>query len=136
MSPYITNKKYPLIYEKENLSVIDENKKTNGLNMNEQTIFFEKTGNEANNGRKEGLYYNLLIKTSKNYWLASRCVYTDLEECSFRIRYINNGYVGAFSMYFSDDNTNHSSCALFPILSLGSSLITGDKTTGFTVKLN
>ena len=49
-SAYTSNKNYPSIYAKENLSVINGNKKTDGLGISEQTNFIEKTDNNATDG--------------------------------------------------------------------------------------
>lgn len=49
-SPYIRNKNYPSMYAQENLSVINGNKKTDGLGISEQTNFIEKTDNDATDG--------------------------------------------------------------------------------------
>ena len=45
-----SNKNYPIIYAKENLSVINEEEKINGLSMSEQINFIEKNDNGATNG--------------------------------------------------------------------------------------
>ena len=162
-SAYTSNKYYPVIYAEEKLSVIiNGNKKTTGLGMSEQTSFIEKNANSATNGRlyastsiqpyqthwykgnsdmqtafrtAEGgaNYYNLLINTSKNYWLASRCVSTGSGHCDFWMRSVNGGGVNAYFMYFSDNNGANSSLALFPVVSLSSSLLSGNATSGYTV---
>ena len=49
-SAYTSSKYYPVIYAEEKLSVINENKKTTGLGMSEQTNFIEKTDGGALNG--------------------------------------------------------------------------------------
>lgn len=161
-SAYTSNKNYPSIYAKENLSVINGNKKTDGLGMSEQSTFMEKTEDGVTDGKittatsiqpyqtywykdnsfmqtafrtAEGgeNYYNLLINTSKNYWLASRCVGTDSGGCSFDMRYVYSGNIGACDMYLSDDYTYYDSLALFPVVSLSSSLLSGNATSGYTV---
>ena len=161
-SAYTSYKNYPVIYAEEKLSVINENKKTKGLGMNEQTRFIEKTDDGASNGilnastsiqpyqtywykdnsymqtafrTAEGgaNYYNLLINTSTNYWLASRCVSTDSSDCSFTMRHVYNGNVGAYNMYYSSDNINGDSHTLFPVVSLSSSLLSGNATSGYAV---
>ena len=162
-SAYTDNKYCPVIYAEEKLSVINENKKTTGLGMSEQTNFIEKNANNATDGhlnasisiqpyqtywnknnaymqtafrKAEGgtNYYDLLIKTSKNYWLASRCVYTESSNCSFRMRYVNSGYVGAYYMYGSDGSTNNKGLlSLFPVVSLNASLLNKNASGGFVV---
>ena len=162
-SAYTSNKYYPVIYAEEKLSVINGNKKTTGLGMSEQTSFIEKNANSATDGRlyastsiqpyqtywgkdnsymqtafrtAEGgtNYYNLLINTSKNYWLASRCVSAHSSYCYFYMRRVGSGNVDAFSMCNSDSNADGNSLAFFPVVSLNSSLLSGNATSGFVVK--
>ena len=161
-SAYTSNKYYPVIYAEEKLSVINGNKKTKGLGMSEQTNFIEKNANSATDGRLyastsiqpyqtywykdnsymqtafrtaegEENYYNLLINTSKDYWLASRCVNAGSSYCNFYMRYVRSGDVNAYYMYNSDTDSNNDSFALFPVVSLSSSLLSGNATSGYTV---
>ena len=81
-------------------------------------------------------YYDLLINTSKNYWLASRCVYTDSSVCGFCMRDVYSGNVGAFNMYGSDGSASNYSLALFPVVSLSSILLSKNADGGFTVNLD
>jgi len=161
-SAYTSYKNYPVIYAEEKLSVINGNKKTKGLGMSEQTNFIEKNTNNATDGRlyastsiqpyqtywyKDNSYmqtafrtaevganyYNLLINTSRNYWLASRCVNTDSSSCNFNVRSVSSGGVGAYYMDYSGNNIDDGSLALFPIISLSSSLLSGNVTSGYAV---
>ena len=161
-SAYTSNKYYPVIYAEEKLSVINGNKKTTGLGMSEQTNFIEKNANNATDGiwyastsiqpyqtywQKDNVYmqtafgtaegrtnyYNLLINTNRNYWLASRCVNTYPSDCDFYMRDVYNGGVNACDMYDSSNNTDNYSLALFPVVSLNSSLLSGNATSGFVV---
>ena len=161
---------YPVIYASEKLSVINGNKNTTGLGMSEQTSFIEKTDNEASNGKigaatniqpyqtywykdntymqnafrtAEGgaNYYDLLIKTSTNYWLASRAVWAfDSGYCVYQRRAVKEGAVSAAEMgYCSDDQYGDpvgDSLALFPVVSLSSSLISENASGVFTVNLD
>lgn len=162
-SAYTSYKNYPVIYAEEKLSVINGNKKTTGLGMSEQTTrFIEKTDGGASNGflnastsiqpyqtywykdnaymqtafrTAEGgaNYYNLLINTSKNYWLASRCVSPGSSYCGFYMHYVGSGSVDACDVYYSNDGINDISLALFPVVSLNASLLSGNATSGYTV---
>ena len=161
-SAYTSSKYYPVIYASEKLSVINGNKKTTGLGMSEQTSFIEKNANSATDGylyastsiqpyqtywyknnsymqnafrTAEGgaNYYNLLINTSRNYWLASRCVNANSSDCHFYMRRAYSGDVGAYRMYSSGNSTYGYSLALFPVVSLSSSLLSGNATSGYTV---
>ena len=163
-SAYTSNKNYPSIYAKENLNVINGNKKTDGLGMSEQSTFVEKTDDGATDGKittatsiqpyqtywykdnsymrtafrtAEGgtNYYDILIPqgSSTYYWLASRCVDTYSSYCNFNMRRVYSGDVSAYCMYYSDDDTRYDSRALFPVVSLSSSLLSGNATSGYTV---
>ena len=81
-------------------------------------------------------YYNLIMPkgTGTTYWVASRCVYTNSSGCYFYVRLVYSGYVDASNMYSSFGSTSNLSLALFPVVTLSSSLIEGDASTGFSVK--
>ncbi len=88
---------------------------------------------------KDGInYYNLLMPqdASTNYWLASRCIGTYSTYCYFDMCLVNDGNVDAYGMYYSSDETGNGNRALFPVVSLNASLISGDSTNGFTVNMN
>ena len=77
---------------------------------------------------------SLYGNTSKNYWLASRCVDTYSSNCGFGMRCVGSGSVGAYDMCNSSNGTINNSLALFPVVSLGFSLLSGNATSGYTVK--
>ncbi len=81
-------------------------------------------------------YYNLIMPsgTGTTYWVASRCVDANSGTCLFSVRSVYSGSVSAGNMYASRDSTYHGSRALFPVITLNSSLIEGDASTGFSVK--
>ena len=82
-------------------------------------------------------YYNLIMPsgTGTTYWVASRCVNAYSSGCGFGVRYVASGNVGAYRMYGSSgDPLTGGSRALFPVITLNSSLIEGDASTGFSVK--
>ena len=163
---YTSNKNYPLIYAKENLSVIDgESVKIDGLSKSQQKSFIEKNDNGVTDGKitnatsiqpyqtywmKENSYmqtafrtikggttsyYDILVPrgSSSYYWLSSRCIETYSDTCFFGVHNIFGGGVNANSMFDSEDRNNYNSFALFPVVSLNASLISGDSTNGFTV---
>ena len=163
-SAYITNKNYPAIYAQERLSVIDgeENDDTR-LDLSKQDTFIERTEgtngaittatsiqpyqtywykdatfmSTAFKDYKEGAnYYNLIMPRgiSTTYWAASRCTDPYSSDCDFAVRLIYSGNVGANYMYDSYSNIHNASRALFPIVTLNSSIIEGDATSGFSVK--
>ena len=81
-------------------------------------------------------YYNLIMPsgTGTTYWVASRCVNAYSSDCRFNVRGVYSGGVYAYGMYDSYDYTYSNSRALFPVITLNSSLIEGDASTGFSVK--
>ena len=81
-------------------------------------------------------YYNLIMPkgTGTTYWVASRCVSTRSSLCYFDVRSVDSGGVGAYSVYDSYGIPYDGSLALFPVVTLSSSLIEGDASTGFSVK--
>lgn len=95
--------------------------------------FMQTAFKTATNGTK---YYDLIMPKGSNtdYWLASRCVYTGSSKCSFFMRCVNNGRVGAGNMYESDGDAYELDCELFPAVSLSSDLISRNETNGFTVQ--
>ena len=65
-NPYTGSKNYPSIYAKENLSVINgESKKTDGLEMSEQTNFIEKNDDGATDGK---ITTATSIQPYQTYW--------------------------------------------------------------------
>lgn len=164
-TPYTSSKKYPTIYAKENLSVINGPTNNNGLGMSEQTSLVGRTDESATDGKLEASksiqpyqtywykdnsfmqtafktanngknYYDLLIPngTSTYYWLASRCVGTGSRHCSFYVRRVYSGGVGADNVYISGGSPYYDSRELFPVVTLSSELLSGNATDCFTVK--
>lgn len=118
VEPYTSPIWYPIIYEKEKLSVIDERKNTDGLGMSEQSILIEKTENGSSDGTMMATsiqpyqtywykdsefmqtafktasngtnYYDLIMPEGEgtNYWLASRCISNEKDK----------SYVGKFGI--------------------------------------
>ena len=163
-TPYTTYKKYPTIYAKENLSVINGTTNNNGLGMSEQTSLVGRTDESATDGKLEAStsiqpyqtwykdssfmqtafktanngknYYNLLIPKGRStyYWLASRCVNANSDICYFLVRYVYSGNVNACGMCNSTVDAYNFSRELFPVVTLSSELLSGNATDGFTVK--
>ena len=140
-----------------------ELKKVDGLNMYKQTTFIEKTDEGATDGMittatsiqpyrtywkkdysymqgafKKNDYCNLLLKTSGDYWLASRAVENhSLNTASyFTVYFVSSGNINAYGMFASDTSTGNGTMGLFPVVSLRFNLISGNATNGFTVNVN
>ena len=162
--PYINSKSYATIYENEKLSVINGIENKEGLKRSEQTNFIERNVNNIANDKKTAdtsiqpyqtgwskensymqtafkkasngqNYYDILIKSSFDYWLASRCVNTGTSECSFNIYGVYGGTVGSYGM-FSSSNTNKGTVSLFPIISVEGNIIQKNIGNEFIINLN
>ena len=163
-SPYATNKNYPAIYAQERLAVIDgEENDDTGLDLSKQDTFVERIEgtdghistatsiqpyqtywtqdatfmSTAFKDYKEGAnYYNLIMPsgTVTTYWVASRCIATFLDDCHFDMRSVDSGSIHADVTCTSGNGIVNYSRALFPIVTLNSSLIGGDITSGFSIK--
>ena len=81
-------------------------------------------------------YYNLIMPkgTNTTYWVASRCIGASSDICAFYVCGVISGGVGADAMYSSSGDIRNNSRALFPVITLSSSLIEGDASIGFSVK--
>ena len=64
-TPYTSYKKYPTIYAKENLSVINGKTNNNGLGMSEQTSLIRRTDESATDGKLEA---SKSIQPYQTYW--------------------------------------------------------------------
>ena len=71
--------------------------------------------------------------STPSYWVASRCVYAYSSFCSFRVRGVYSGNLGASDLFSSDVGSDSSAYRLFPVVSLSSELLSGDNANGFTV---
>lgn len=102
---------------------------------NKDNSYMQTAFKTANNGKN---YYDLLIPQGPNtiYWLASRCVNTSSNYCDFRIRCVYSGDIGSYNMYSSNDAIYCYAYALFPVVSLSSELIEGNKENGFKVNVD
>ena len=81
-TPYTSHKKYPTIYAKENLSVINGTTNNNGLGMSEQTSLIKRTDESATNGKLEA---SKSIQPYQTYW------YKDSSFMQTAFKTANNG---------------------------------------------
>ncbi|MBP3503212.1 MAG: hypothetical protein J6K42_07070, partial [Clostridia bacterium] len=151
-----TNKYYPSMYKQEINSVIDGTKSTTGYSQSEQSNLIAKTDNNATNGYLQastsiqpyqtfydtkdytttanllGGYGSILLQkgSSTNYWVASRCVHIYTTSISFRIRFVNSGYLYANDMLSSSSYTGGNAHSIFPVVSLSSELLETTATDG------
>ena len=80
--------------------------------------------NEANYGEA----YKVL-NNSTAYWVSGRCVNTYSSGALFGLRFAY-AYMGGYDMFYSDNSSDNYNYRLRPVVSLSSSLLTGEQTNG------
>lgn len=92
---------------------------------------FKATDEEKERGINDGsnltANYSLLMTNGSGskttYWLASRCVGLGSSDCYFYVSSVDYGRVYAYYMFGSSNYANSSACALRPVVSLSSALL-------------
>ena len=80
------------------------------------------------NDTNYGTAYSILANGTP-FWVAARCVHSDSDGAGFGLRLAYTNTDG-YDMFDSYGGTNGSYCALRPVVSLPSSLLTGEQTNG------
>ena len=80
------------------------------------------------NDTNYGTAYSTLAN-STYFWVAARFVVTDSSDAGFGLRYAYTNTAGCY-MFYSDGDMRGLNCALRPVVSLPSSLLTGEQTNG------
>ena len=148
---YTSNTKYPSLYANQkgagpNVSSISQPDTTKGNDPYEESKPIATTEPTADNTSGTGnpltvtqTYYNISINdtnygtastvlaNSTYFWVAARFVDTYSDYATFGLRFAYTG-TGGSDMFYSYGNTHGRSCALRPVVSLPSSLLTGEKT--------
>ena len=70
-----------------------------------------------------------ILANGTPFWVAARYVFTNSDRASFGLRYANTSTNGS-AVFDSDGGTYGVNCALRPVVSLPSSLLTGEQTNG------
>ena len=148
---YPSNTKYPSLYANQkgagpNVSSITPSDITKGNDPYEESKPIATTEPTTDNTSGTGnpltvtqTYYNISIDNTNYgtastvlangtpFWVAARYVDTNSSYANFGLRgaYTNTG---GCDMFYSDGSTNGNICALRPVVSLPSSLLTGEKT--------
>ena len=148
---YPSNTKYPSLYANQkgagpNVSSITPSDITKGNDPYEESKPIATTEPTTDNTSGTGnpltvtqTYYNISIDNTNYgtastvlangtpFWVAARYVntYSSLADFGLRIAYTN---AGGYRMFYSDGSTRGNNCALRPVVSLPSSLLTGEKT--------
>ena len=148
---YPSNTKYPSLYANQkgagpNVSSITPSDITKGNDPYEESKPIATTEPTTDNTSGTGnpltvtqTYYNISIDNTNYgtastvlangtpFWVAARYVDTDSSLAGFGLRFANANTSGC-NMFYSDGNTNGYDYALRPVVSLPSSLLTGEKT--------
>ena len=148
---YTSFTKYPSLYANQkgagpNVSSITPSDITKGNDPYEESKPIATTEPTADNTSGTGnpltvtqTYYNISINdtnygtastvlaNSTYFWVAARYVDSYSDDAYFGLRYAYTNTYG-YDMFVSDGNTYGSNCALRPVVSLPSSLLTGEKT--------
>lgn len=107
-------------------------------NWYKNNAFMQNAFQSLENNSKS-TYYDLIMPKGSNtsYWISTRVVGLYENSCSFSIRYINSGNIGAFFACSSYNNTNTDQGANFslrPLISIDASKIIFDENEGWTIK--
>ncbi len=148
---YPSNTKYPSLYANQkgagpNVSSITPSDITKGNDPYEESKPIATTEPTTDNTSGTGnpltvtqTYYNISIDNTNYgtastvlangtpFWVAARYVYAGSSIAYFGLRYADTGTSGCF-MFYSDGGADGYNCALRPVVSLPSSLLTGEKT--------
>ena len=150
---YTSNTKYPSLYANQkgagpNVSSISKLDITKGNDPYEESKAIAKTEPTTDNASDNGnpltvtqTYYYIPISTenygdaasvlsnSNYFWVSARYVVTYSSFARFGLRGANT-YMNGYNMFYSNGNTNDNNNRLRPVVSLPSSLLTGEQTNG------
>ena len=150
---YPSNTKYPSLYANQkgagpNVSSITPSDTTKGNDPYEESKPIATTEPTTDNTSGTGnpltvtqtFYYipindtnygtaSSILANGTPFWVAARCVNTYSDYAGFGLRYAYTG-TGGYDMFYSDGSTNGHLYALRPVVSLPSSLLTGEQTNG------
>ena len=156
---YTSNTKYPSLYANQkgagpNIKEAEASKKitqpdtTKGNDPYEESKPIATTEPTTDNTSGTGnpltvtqTYYNIaidntnygtassILANSTPFWVAARCVITDSDDACFGLRFAGTNTNG-YGMFYSDGGTGGVGFALRPVVSLPSSLLTGEQTNG------
>ena len=153
---YPSNTKYPSLYANQkgagpNVSSITPSDITKGNDPYEESKPIVPKGtteptNDSTYGTGRPLtvtqtYYNIpindtnygtassILANGTPFWVAARYVYAGSDYALFGLRFAGTNTYG-YDMFYSNGNTYGFNCALRPVVSLPSSLLTGEQTNG------
>lgn len=82
--------------------------------------FYEIAINSTNYGEAAN------VLSSSYYWVASRCIFTDVDSARFGLRYADVNMYGTF-MFYSDNSMHSNTIGLRPVVSISSSILSDTK---------
>ena len=150
---YTSNTKYPSLYANQkgagpNVSSITPSDTTKGNDPYEESKPIATTEPTTDNTSGTGnpltvtqTYYYIpindtnygtassILANGTPFWVAARYVVTGSDDAAFGLR-IAGTHAGGYGMFFSGGDTNGFNYALRPVVSLPSSLLTGEQTNG------
>ena len=150
---YTSNTKYPSLYANQkgagpNVSSISQPDITKGNDPYEESKPIATTEPTTDNTSGTGnpltvtqTYYNIpindtnygtassVLANSTYFWVAARYVYTYSDNAGFGLR-IAGTFTYGYYMFYSYGDTNNDNSRLRPVVSLPSSLLTGEQTNG------
>ena len=150
---YTSNTKYPSLYANQkgagpNVSSITPSDTTKGNDPYEESKPIATTEPTTDNTSGTGnpltvtqtFYYipindtnygtaSSILANGTPFWVAARYVYTYSDRATFGLRYAGTNASG-YDMFFSDGSPYGNDYALRPVVSLPSSLLTGEQTNG------
>ena len=150
---YTSNTKYQILYANQkgagpNVSSISQPDITKGNDPYEESKPIATTEPTTDNTSGTGnpltvtqtFYYipindtnygtaSSVLANSTYFWVASRCVYTGSDYARFGLRFASTLTGGSY-MFYSDGGTGGDGNRLRPVVSLPSSLLTGEQTNG------
>ena len=150
---YTSNTKYPSLYANQkgagpNVSSITPSDTTKGNDPYEESKPIATTEPTTDNTSGTGnpltvtqTYYYIpindtnygtassILANSTTFWVAARDVHTRSDYATFGLRIADTNAYGC-NMFYSNGDTGGSTCALRPVVSLPSRLLTGEQTNG------
>ena len=134
---------YPIIFELEKNSIVDNNINSDGLDISDSKnqLIKDPEKKQSNNsfriiknfyklkdyintvsifGGEENVYSNILLPQNKstNYWIASRIIGNGKDCAHFDFRRVNDGILKAVRLYESSDIESGDKSKLFPVISV------------------
>lgn len=76
-------------------------------------------------------YLTVICPKKNNYWIASRCIHTCVNNSYFYVHFVENNTLSSNCLFFSSYDTNNSSRSIFPVLTFPVSFLESDGRGGY-----